>query len=550
MVTINQAIDQDTAMLVVEEFGHSAKAQKDEDIETEIMAAVEVQEHGDARPRPPVVTIMGHVDHGKTSLLDHIRATRVAAGEAGGITQHIGAYHVKTGKGVVTFLDTPGHAAFSAMRARGAKVTDIVVLVVAADDGVMPQTVEAIQHARASGVPIVVAVNKIDKPDAQPDRVMQELLQYQIVPEEWGGETQVVKVSAKTGVGIDQLLDAILIQAEVLELKASETGLARGAVIESSLDKGRGAVATILVQSGLLQRGDIVVAGGEFGRVRAMFDEAGKSVKSAGPSIPVQVLGFSAAPNAGDEIIALADERKARELAELRRERHRDTKLAAQKTAKLDSLFSQMEAGEAKELAIILKADVQGSAEALRDALAKCSTDEVKVRIVGSGVGGITESDANLAVTSNAILIGFNVRADAASRRIVEEKGLDLRYYSIIYEIIDDVKKALSGLLSPEVKEQIIGMAEVRDVFRSAKFGAIAGCMVIEGVVRRNNPIRVLRDNVVIYEGALESLRRFKDDIGEVKAGMECGIGVKNYNDVRVGDHIEVFERIEVARQV
>ncbi len=550
MVTINQAIDQDTAMLIVEEFGHTAKAQKDEDIETEIMAAAEVQEHGEARARPPVVTIMGHVDHGKTSLLDHIRATRVAAGEAGGITQHIGAYHVKTGKGVVTFLDTPGHAAFSAMRARGAKVTDIVVLVVAADDGVMPQTVEAIQHARASGVPIVVAVNKIDKPEAQPDRVMQELLQYQIVPEEWGGETQVVKVSAKTGVGIDQLLDAILIQAEVLELKAPETGLARGAVIESSLDKGRGAVATILVQSGLLQRGDIVVAGGEFGRVRAMFDEAGKSVKSAGPSIPVQVLGFSAAPNAGDEVMALSDERKARELAELRRERHRDTKLAAQKTAKLDSLFSQMEAGEAKELAIILKADVQGSVEALRDALSKCSTSEVKVRIVGSGVGGLTESDAHLAVTSNAILIGFNVRADAAARRIVEEKGIDLRYYSIIYEIIDDVKKALSGLLSPEVKEQIIGMAEVRDVFRSAKFGAIAGCMVVEGVVRRNNPIRVLRDNVVIYEGALESLRRFKDDIGEVKAGMECGIGVKNYNDVRVGDHIEVFERVEVARQV
>jgi translation initiation factor IF-2 len=492
---------------------------------------------------------MGHVDHGKTSLLDYIRETRVAAGEAGGITQHIGAYHVRTEKGVITFLDTPGHAAFSSMRARGAKVTDIVVLVVAADDGVMPQTIEAIHHAKASGVPIVVAVNKVDKPDAQPEKVMQELLQYEIVGEEWGGETQIVKVSAKTGAGIDSLLDAILIQSEVLELRAPAAGLARGTIIESSLDKGRGPIATILVQSGTLSRGDVIVTGSEYGRVRAMFDEGGKAVKTAGPSIPVQVLGLSGAPNAGDEVVALEDERKARDLAELRRERSRDTKLAAQKTTKLADMFSQMAEGEAKELNIILKADVQGSVEALREALVKCSTPEVKVRIVASAVGGITESDANLAVTSNAILVGFNVRADAAARRIVEEKGLDLRYYGIIYEIIDDVKKAISGLLSPEVKEQIIGLAEVRDVFRSSKFGAVAGCMVVDGVVKRNNPIRVLRDNVVIYQGALESLRRFKDDLSEVKAGMECGIAVKNYNDVRVGDHIEVFERVEVARQ-
>jgi translation initiation factor IF-2 len=436
------------------------------------------------------------------------------------------------------------------MRARGAKVTDIVVLVVAADDGVMPQTVEAIQHARASGVPIVVAVNKIDKADAQPDKVMQELLQYEVVPEEWGGDTQVVKVSAKTGAGIDALLDAILIQSELLELKAPIKGAARGAIIESSLDRGRGPVATILIQSGTLQRGDVIVTGSEYGRVRAMFDEQGRPVKSAGPSIPVQVLGLSGAPNAGDEVVVIEDERRARELAELRRDRFRDTKLAAQKTARLDDLFSQMAEGEAKELNLIVKADVQGSVEALRDALQKCSTDEVKVRIVASGVGGITESDANLAVTSNAIIVGFNVRADAAARRIVEEKGLDLRYYSIIYEIIDDVKKALSGLLSPEVKEQIIGLAEVRDVFRSAKIGAVAGCMVVDGVVKRNNPIRVLRSNVVIYQGTLESLRRFKDDVAEVKAGFECGIGVKNYNDVKVGDHIEVFERVEIARQV
>jgi translation initiation factor IF-2 len=550
MVTINQALDQETAMLVVEEMGHTAVVQKDEDVEGEILAAVDDEQQGDMAPRAPVVTIMGHVDHGKTSLLDHIRATRVAAGEAGGITQHIGAYHVETGRGMISFLDTPGHAAFSAMRARGAQATDIVILVVAADDGVMPQTKEAIQHARAAGVPIVVAVNKIDKPEANPDRVMQELVAEEVVPEEWGGDVQFVNVSAKTGEGIDQLLEAILLQSELLELKAVHDGLARGIIVESSLDKGRGPVATVLVQSGTLKRGDAVVAGAEFGRVRAMFDENGRSVKEAGPSIPVQVLGLSAAPAAGDDLVALSDERKAREVAELRRVRHRDTRLAEQKAAKLDQLFSQMSEGEIAYVNLIVKADVQGSVEALRDSLLKIDTDEAKVRVVASGVGGITESDANLAVTSNAIIIGFNVRADATARRVVEEHGLDLRYYSIIYEVIDDVKKAISGLLSPEIKEEIIGLAEVRDVFRSSKLGAIAGCMVVEGTVKRHNPIRVLRDNVVVYEGELESLRRFKDDVNEVKAGTECGIGVKNYNDVKPGDQIEVFERIEVAREL
>ncbi|MCB1725228.1 MAG: translation initiation factor IF-2, partial [Gammaproteobacteria bacterium] len=466
------------------------------------------------------------------------------------ITQHIGAYHVETDRGMISFLDTPGHAAFSAMRARGAQATDIVILVVAADDGVMPQTKEAIQHARAAGVPIVVAVNKMDKPEANADRVMQELVAEEVVPEEWGGDVQFIKVSAKTGQGIDQLLDAVLLQAEVLELTAVHDGLARGIIVESSLDKGRGPVATVLVQSGTLKRGDSVVAGAEFGRVRAMFDESGRSVKEAGPSIPVQVLGLSAAPSAGDDLIALADERKAREVAELRRVRHRDSRLAEQKATKLDQLFSQMTEGEVAYVNLIVKADVQGSVEALRDSLLKIETPEAKVRVVASGVGGITESDANLAVTSNAILIGFNVRADASARRVVEEHGLDLRYYSIIYEVIDDVKKAISGLLSPEIKEEIVGLAEVRDVFRSSKLGAIAGCMVVEGTVKRRNPIRVLRDNVVIYEGELESLRRFKDDVGEVKAGTECGIGVKNYNDVKVGDQIEVFERTEVAREI
>ncbi len=550
MVTINQTLDQETAMLLVEEMGHNAVAQKEEDVEEEILAASEEEQQGELKPRAPVVTIMGHVDHGKTSLLDYIRRTRVAAGEAGGITQHIGAYHVDTDHGMISFLDTPGHAAFSAMRARGAQATDIVILVVAADDGVMPQTKEAIQHSRAAGVPIVVAVNKMDKPEANPDRVMQELVAEEVVPEDWGGDTQFIRVSAKTGEGVDALLEAVLLQSEVLELTAVHDGLARGIIVESSLDKGRGPVATVLVQSGTLHRGDSVVAGAEFGRVRAMFDENGRSVKEAGPSIPVQVLGLSAAPSAGDDLVALADERKAREVAELRRVRHRDTRLAEQKAAKLDQLFSQMAEGEVAYVNLIVKADVQGSVEALKESLLKIETDEAKVRIVASGVGGITESDANLAVTSNAILIGFNVRADASARRVVEEHGLDLRYYSIIYEVIDDVKKAISGLLSPVIKEEIIGLAEVRDVFRSSKLGAIAGCMVVEGTVKRHNPIRVLRDNVVIYEGELESLRRFKDDVNEVKAGTECGIGVKNYNDVKSGDQIEVFERVEVAREI
>ena len=550
-VTINQVLDRDTAIIVVEEMGHKAVAAQAKDVEDAMMQQVEAQtEKHDQKPRSPVVTIMGHVDHGKTSLLDHIRRTRVADGEAGGITQHIGAYHVQTDRGMISFLDTPGHAAFSSMRARGAKVTDIIVLVVAADDGVMPQTVEAIQHARASEVPLLVAINKIDKPDANPERVMQELTQHEVVPEDWGGDTMIVQVSAKSGEGIDDLLEALLLQAEVLELSAPTEGPARGTIVESELDKGRGPVATVLVQAGTLHRGDVIVSGTEFGRVRAMFDETGRGVKEAGPSIPVQVLGLSGTPNAGDDVVVVADEKRAREVAELRQERERQSKLEEQRATSLDQLFSQMKEGEAQTVNIVIKADVQGSMEALRDSLTKLATDEVKVVIVASGVGGITESDANLAVTSNAILLGFNVRADAAARRVVEEKGLDLRYYSVIYELIDDVKKALSGLLSPEVLEEIIGLAQVRDVFRSSKFGAVAGCMVTDGAIKRNNPIRVLRDNVVVYEGALESLRRFKDDVQEVKAGTECGIGVKNYNDVQVGDQIEVFERTERAREL
>ncbi|MET0070255.1 MAG: translation initiation factor IF-2 [Candidatus Thiodiazotropha sp.] len=550
MVTINQPLDRDTAILVVEEMGHVPVQQRDEDVEADLLSMEENLEVGDAVTRPPVVTIMGHVDHGKTSLLDYIRTSRVAAGEAGGITQHIGAYHVDTDKGTVSFLDTPGHAAFTAMRARGAKVTDIVILVVSADDGVMPQTKEAIQHAKAAEVPLIVAINKIDKEEANPDRVIQELSQEEVIPEEWGGDTMFVKVSAKTGQGIDELLDAILLQAEVLELKAVQEGNATGSIVESSLDKGRGPVATVLVQAGTLQRGDVIVSGKEYGRVRAMFDENGRAIKSAGPSIPVVVLGLSGTPEAGDDVRVVSDERRAREIAELRHDKQRDTRLAAQKAAKLDEMFTQMEEGETQTLNVIVKADVQGSVEALKEALAKTATDEVKVAVVASGVGGINESDANLAVTSNAIIIGFNVRADAGARRVVEEQGIDMRYYSIIYEIIDDVKKAISGMLSPEIREEIIGLAEVRDVFRNSKLGAIAGCMVVEGTVKRNNPIRVLRDNVVIYEGALESLRRFKDDVSEVKSGMECGIGVKNYNDVQVGDQIEVFERTEVVRSV
>lgn len=546
MVTINQVLDQETATLVVEEMGHKVKLLRENALEEALAQTGE--ETRDLIPRPPVVTIMGHVDHGKTSLLDYIRRAKVAAGEAGGITQHIGAYHVETPKGRIAFLDTPGHAAFTAMRARGAKVTDIVILVVAADDGVMPQTREAVQHARAAGVPLVVAVNKIDKPEAAPDRVRQELVGLEVVPEEWGGDAMFVNVSAKTGQGVDELLDAVLLQAEVLELKAHGLGPAQGTIIESRLDKGRGPVATVLVQSGVLRRGDVLLVGQEYGRVRAMLDEVGRPIDEAGPSTPVEVLGLSGTPNAGDEAVVVADERKAREVALFRQGKFRDVKLAKQQAAKLENMFSQMEEGATQALNVVLKADVQGSAEAISGALTNLSTNEVKVKIVASGVGGITESDVNLAVASKAIIVGFNVRADAAARRLVEEAGVDLRYYSIIYDLIDDVKQAMTGMLAPEFKEEIIGLAEVRDVFRSPKFGAVAGCYVSEGVVKRNNPIRVLRDNVVIFEGELESLRRFKDDVSEVKAGIECGIGVKNYNDVRVGDQIEVYERIEVRK--
>src|SRR5579875_422815 len=547
MATINQPIDQDTAVLVVEELGHTAKIQRENEIEADLQGVA--GEGMELLPRQPVVTVMGHVDHGKTSLLDYIRRAKVAAGEAGGITQHIGAYQVQTEKGTITFLDTPGHAAFTAMRARGARVTDVVVLVVAADDGVMPQTVEAIQHARAASVPIVVAVNKIDKSDADPDRVRTELAKQEVIPEEWGGQNIFVNFSARTGAGVDQLLEAILLQAEVLELKAPRQGLASGVVIESSIEKGRGAVATVLVKRGTLKMGDPILAGTEFGRVRAMFDENGRQVEEAPPSMPVAVLGLSGAPNAGDELLAVESERKAREVALYRQGKFRDVKLARQ-TTRAEDVFSQLEADKAGVVAILLKADVQGSVEALRDALTKLSTDEVQVKVIASGVGGITVSDVQLAAASKARIIGFNVRADSAARDAVKDTGVEVRYYSIIYEAIDDVKQLMSGLLQPEVKEQIVGIAQVREVFRSSKFGVVAGCLVTEGYVRRNHPIRVLRDNVVIFEGALESLRRFKDDVNEVRAGTECGIGVKNYQDVRVGDQIECFARVEVARTV
>ena len=549
MATINQVLDQDTAVLLVEEMGHKAKVIKENAVEEEMMAEVETPE-GETVSRAPVVTIMGHVDHGKTSLLDHIRRAKVAAGEAGGITQHIGAYHVTTDKGMVTFLDTPGHEAFTAMRARGAQMTDIVVLVVAADDGVMPQTEEAVRHAKAAGVPMVVAVNKIDKPEADPDRVKQELTKFEVIPEDWGGDYQFIHVSAKTGEGIDSLLDAILLQAEIMELTAVQDCPATGVVLESSLDKGRGPVATILVQNGVLKVGDVLLSGKEFGRVRALIDETGKNIKEAGPSIPVVVLGLSGLPNAGDDMMVVKDERKAREVAAYRSERHRDTRLAAQKAAKMEELFSQMKEGQADTVNILLKADVQGSYEALSQSLRDLSSDEVKVNVISAGVGGINESDVNLALASNAIVIGFNVRADAAGRRLIQESGVDVHYYSVIYEAIDEVKKAISGMLSPEVREEIIGLAAVKDVFKSSRLGQIAGCLVEEGVVRRRNPIRVLRDNVVIFEGELESLRRFKDDVNEVRSGTECGIGVKNYNDVKAGDQIECYERIEVAREL
>ena len=548
MTTINQIIDQETAAIVVEEMGHIVKIQNENALEEKIILAN--QEEAEKLLRAPVVTIMGHVDHGKTSLLDYIRRTKVAAGEAGGITQHIGAYRVKTDNGDVTFLDTPGHEAFTAMRARGTKSTDIVVIVVAAEDGVMPQTEEAITHAKAANVPIIIAINKIDKENADPERVKQDLAKHEVIPEDWGGDTIFVPVSALTGEGIESLLENILLQAEILELKAVATGPASGVVIESRLDKGRGPIATILVQNGQLEKGDIIISGHEFGRIRALINDSGKNINSAGPSTPLEVLGLSGTPNAGDEMIVVPDEKKAREITMLRQGKYRESKIAEQQAMKLENIMTQMEDGQIISLNILIKADVQGSAEALVDAVLRLSNEEVKVSVINSGVGGITESDINLAMASSGIVIGFNVRADAGARKLADTEGIDIRYYSIIYDVIDDVKAALSGLLSPDVREQIIGVAEVREIFRSPKFGDIAGCMVTTGFIKRNNPIRVLRDNVVVYEGELESLRRFKDDVGEVKSGMDCGIGVKNYNDVKEGDQIEVFERISVARKI
>ncbi|NLC10376.1 MAG: translation initiation factor IF-2 [Gammaproteobacteria bacterium] len=545
-VTINQVLDQDTAILIAEEMGHKVKRVSDDVLEEQLAQSIMLE--GEAIQRAPVVTVMGHVDHGKTSLLDYIRRAKVATGEAGGITQHIGAYHVKTEGGMITFLDTPGHAAFTAMRARGAKATDIVILVVAADDGVMPQTIEGIQHAQAAGVPIIVAVNKIDKPEADPDRIKNDLGVHGVIPEEWGGDTQFVHVSAKQGTGIDELLEAVLLQSEVLELTAIPSASGRGVVIESRLDKGRGPVASVLVQNGTLHQGDMVLVGVNFGRVRAMLDENGKPIKEAGPSIPVEILGLDGTPEAGDEMTVVTDERKAREIALFRQGKFREVKLARASAGKLENMFENMGQDEKKVLNIVVKADVRGTLEALQTSLTELGNDEVEVCIVAGGVGGINESDANLALASNAVIFGFNVRADAGARKIVETEGLDMRYYNIIYDIIEDVKKALSGMLGSDVREQIVGIAEVRDVFRSPKIGAIAGCMVTEGTVLRSRPIRVLRDDVVIFEGELESLRRFKDDVSEVRAGMECGIGVKSYNDVRPGDKIEVFEKIEVAR--
>ncbi|EED31407.1 translation initiation factor IF-2 [gamma proteobacterium NOR5-3] len=549
MANINQMIDQDTATLVIEELGHSVKLISADALEDNLTEALAMHE-GEMMPRAPVVTVMGHVDHGKTSLLDYIRKAKVASGEAGGITQHIGAYHVETDHGMISFLDTPGHAAFTAMRARGAKSTDIVILVVAADDGVMPQTVEAVQHAKAAGVPLIVAVNKMDKEGADPDRVKNELSAKEVVPEEWGGEHQFVPVSALTGDGVDALLDAILLQAELLELQAPRDVPAQGIVIESRLDKGRGPVTTLLIQSGTLRQGDICLAGLHYGRVRAMLDENGKPIEEAGPSIPVEILGLDGTPDAGDQFAVLENEKRARELADSRQEKLRDSKLQRQQAAKLDNMFESMTAGEKKTLNVVVKADVRGSLEALQSALLELGNDEVQVNIVSGGVGGIAETDINLAMTSEAVVFGFNVRADASARRLVEAEGVDLRYYNVIYDLIDDVKQALTGMLPPEMREEIVGIAEVRDVFRSPKFGQIAGCMVTEGTVYRSKPIRVLRDNVVIYQGELESLRRFKDDANEVRNGVECGIGVKNYTDVKVGDQIEVFEVREIARSL
>ncbi|AQU84837.1 MAG: translation initiation factor IF-2 [Halomonas sp.] len=547
-VTINQTIDQDTAAIVVEEMGHKVKLVKDDALETEMLEGISYE--GEEITRSPVVTVMGHVDHGKTSLLDYIRRAKVATGEAGGITQHIGAYHVEDNHGGVTFLDTPGHAAFTAMRARGAKATDVVILVVAADDGVMPQTIEAIEHSKAADVPMVVAVNKIDKQGIDLDRIKNELSQHGVISEEWGGDTQFVHVSAKTGEGIEELLEAIQLVSEVLELKAVPSAPGKGVVVESRLDKGRGPVATVLVQNGTLKKGDIVLAGLHYGRVRALTNELGKQVDTAGPAMPVEIQGLDGTPDAGDDFMVVADEKKAREVANFRQGKYREVRLARQQKAKLENMFSQMGQDEVAKVNIVLKADVQGSLEAIKGALEELSTGEVEVAVVSSGVGGITGTDANLALASEAIVVGFNVRADAAAREIIEREGLDLRYYSVIYQLIDEVKQAMSGMLAPEWKEEIVGVAEVRDVFRAPKIGAVAGCMVVEGTVSRSKRIRVLRDNVVIYEGELESLRRFKDDVQEVRNGMECGIGVKNYNDVQVNDKIEVFDQVKVERSL
>jgi translation initiation factor IF-2 len=550
MATINQVLDQETAMIVVQELGHVAKRARLDDPDA-FLAEQQQESPTEVKlePRAPVVTVMGHVDHGKTSLLDTIRRTRVASGEAGGITQHIGAYHVNTPKGMVTFLDTPGHEAFTAMRARGAKVTDAVVLVVAADDGVMPQTIEAIHHAKAAKVPIVVALNKIDKPEANPDRVKQDLASREVVPEEWGGDTMFVEVSAKTGKGIDALLERILLQAEVLELKAPRDAPAKGVVIESRLDKGQGPVATVLVQSGTLKRGDVVLAGAVFGRVRAMLDETGGNLETAGPSIPVEILGLSDVPAAGSEVLVLGDERKAREIALFRQGKFRDVKLAKQQSAKLENIFEQMGEGQAKTLSLIIKADVQGSYEGLSHALSGLSTNEVKVNIVHAAVGGITESDVNLALASKAVIIGFNARADAAARKLAEHSGVDIRYYNVIYGAVDDIKAALSGMLAPEKKENVLGLVEVRQIFKISKVGTVAGCYVSEGLVRRSGAkVRVLRDNVVIHDGELDSLKRFKDDVREVKAGFECGLSLRNFDDLKVGDQLEVYEVVEIAR--
>jgi translation initiation factor IF-2 len=550
MATINQALDQETAILVTEELGHKPKATSEDAFEEEVLSEItELAEGKEKVKRAPVVSVMGHVDHGKTSLLDYIRRTKVASGESGGITQHIGAYHVETDHGMVSFLDTPGHAAFTAMRARGAQCTDVVVLVVAADDGVMPQTKEAVDHARSAGVPIVVAINKMDKEEADPDRIKNELAAMEVIPEDWGGDVQFVPVSAKSGEGIDDLLEALLLQAEILELEASPDAAAKGVVVESSLERGRGSVATVLVQNGTLRQGDTIVAGAYYGKIRAMTNEAGDQVKEAGPSIPVEILGLNGTPDAGDEFFAVADEKKAKELAEFRQTREREQRLQRQQAAKLENMFENMGKDEVKTLNVVLKTDVRGSLEAIVKALQDLGNDEVQVKVVSSGVGGIAETDVSLAMATNAVIFGFNVRADNAAKKLVEQENLDLRYYSIIYNLIDDVKAALTGMLAPEFREEILGVADVRDVFRSPKFGQVAGCMVTEGNVYRNKPIRVLRDNVVIFEGELESLRRFKDDVQEVRNGMECGIGVKGY-DVKVGDQIEVFDRVKVERKL